>query len=485
MIDLCFVFWWSEVLSSQAGKTQRLVGTANYGVRQYNSYTIRYTVSDRKWHNDSATNTKRSSQLVGIFYSLLRDICTLKIKCPLNFFLKFIESITDAALCKHENDQTKKHHFTQSWRGNSTQFASAWHRMPLRFCHQPCKQEEISYKMHTDHKSQCERLNAVVPKLFNLLNSCQQVLVLAQYVLQERLLELGDLARLHFVQVSPHTSINDCYLLFNGHWSWKIKAYIQKYIRQLVEWIHFLKEMPPKGNSILDSQYCPCLRSSVRRTPRFSSCWVAASKSEPNWAKAATSRYWASSSFMVPATWWWTQVNKSESKIFIVTKARKWVITNKANLLHGPGLGSRSDTWHGQTDVDGGTNTLVEQLSLQEDLSEKAAFSIWFRILFGTKRVNKSHAHLSVRDGDDISWNVGWHVTSLCLDNGKGCKGAAAKVVIHLSSSLQQTGMQVEDVSWVSLATRGTTEQQGHLTVGDGLRKDNTQVWIYLQAKLC
>ena len=48
--------------------------------------------------------------------------------------------------------------------------------------------------------------------------------------------------------------------------------------------------------------YCPCLRSSVSLTPLLRSCWVAASRSEPNWAKAATSRYWASSSFMEPAT---------------------------------------------------------------------------------------------------------------------------------------------------------------------------------------
>uniref|UniRef100_A0A6B0UDC9 Putative secreted protein n=1 Tax=Ixodes ricinus TaxID=34613 RepID=A0A6B0UDC9_IXORI len=48
--------------------------------------------------------------------------------------------------------------------------------------------------------------------------------------------------------------------------------------------------------------YCPCLSSSVSLTPLFSSCWVAASRSDPNWAKAATSRYWANSSFMDPAT---------------------------------------------------------------------------------------------------------------------------------------------------------------------------------------
>lgn len=83
-----------------------------------------------------------------------------------------------------------------------------------------------------------------------------------------------------------------------------------------------------------------------------------------------------------------------------------------------------------------------------------------------------THAHLSVCDGDDVSWNVGGHVTSLCLDDGKSSEGATAKVVVHLCSSLQQTGMQVEDISRISLTTRGTTEQQGHLTVGHSLDKN-------------
>ena len=43
-------------------------------------------------------------------------------------------------------------------------------------------------------------------------------------------------------------------------------------------------------------------KSSVRRWPLERSCWVEASISEPNWAKAATSRYWAKSNFMVPET---------------------------------------------------------------------------------------------------------------------------------------------------------------------------------------
>ena len=55
-------------------------------------------------------------------------------------------------------------------------------------------------------------------------------------------------------------------------------------------------------SSMVSGLYCGCFRSSVRRAPRASSFWVEASRSEPNLAKAAISRYWASSPLMVPAT---------------------------------------------------------------------------------------------------------------------------------------------------------------------------------------
>lgn len=88
--------------------------------------------------------------------------------------------------------------------------------MPQRFCHQPCNEEQIEMYCNQCTKN---KESAIALEMLNSLNICQQVLVLAQYVLQERLLKLGDLAWLHFVQVSPHTSINDCYLFFNSHWS--------------------------------------------------------------------------------------------------------------------------------------------------------------------------------------------------------------------------------------------------------------------------
>ncbi len=61
------------------------------------------------------------------------------------------------------------------------------------------------------------------------------------------------------------------------------------------------------------------------------------------------------------------------------------------NLFHGLELGSRTDTRHGKTDVDSGSDTLVEQFSLQEDLA--------------------------VGDGNDVGGNIGRHVTTLGLND--------------------------------------------------------------------
>ena len=113
------------------------------------------------------------------------------------------------------------------------------------------------------------------------------------------------------------------------------------------------------------------------------------------------------------------------------------------DLLHGLGLGSGADTGHRETDIDGRSDTLVEQLSLQEDLA--------------------------VSDGDDIGGDVGGHVTGLGLNDGQGGEGATSHGVGHLGSTLKQPGVEVEDITGVSLTAWGTPEQQRHLPVGDGL----------------
>jgi hypothetical protein len=113
------------------------------------------------------------------------------------------------------------------------------------------------------------------------------------------------------------------------------------------------------------------------------------------------------------------------------------------HLLHTLNLGSGTDTGHRQTDRNSRALALVEQLRLQEDLA--------------------------VSDGNHVGRNVGRHITSLGLDHGQGSEGAEVAGLAHLGSALQKTGVQVEDVTRVGLTSRGTSEQKGHLTVGDGL----------------
>lgn len=131
----------------------------------------------------------------------------------------------------------------------------------------------------------------------------------------------------------------------------------------------------------------------------------------------------------------------SESSNFTVLSQEQ--LQGTSDLLHGLDLGSGTDTGHRKTDVNGGTDTLVEEFGFQENLA--------------------------VGDGNNIGWNVGGDIATLGLDNGQSSKGTTTVLVVHLGSTLEETGVQVENVTGVGLTTRGTTEQQRHLTVSDGL----------------
>lgn len=67
-----------------------------------------------------------------------------------------------------------------------------------------------------------------------------------------------------------------------------------------------------------------------------------------------------------------------------------------SDLLHGLDLGSRADTGDGETDVNGGADTLVEEFSLQEDLT--------------------------ISDGNNVGGDVSGHITSLSLNDGESCE---------------------------------------------------------------
>lgn len=107
------------------------------------------------------------------------------------------------------------------------------------------------------------------------------------------------------------------------------------------------------------------------------------------------------------------------------------------HLLHRLSLRSRADTRHRKTDVDGWSDTLVEELSLEEDLA--------------------------VRDGDDISRDVGGYIASLCLDDRQSCERAAAERLVHLGSTFEKTRVEIEDIAWTECVIYGRIFATRHL----------------------
>ena len=112
-------------------------------------------------------------------------------------------------------------------------------------------------------------------------------------------------------------------------------------------------------------------------------------------------------------------------------------------LFHGLNLGGGTDTRHGKTDIDSGTDTLMEELGLEEDLT--------------------------IGNGDDISGDIGGHITSLGLNDGEGGEGSSTVVLVHLSCALKETRVKIEDITWVSLTTGRSSEKEGHLSVSNSL----------------
>ena len=113
------------------------------------------------------------------------------------------------------------------------------------------------------------------------------------------------------------------------------------------------------------------------------------------------------------------------------------------DLLHGLDLGGGADAGHGETDVDGGADALVEELGLEEDLA--------------------------VGDGDHVGGDVGGHVAGLGLDDGEGGEGAATEVVGASWRRARGGGSGGRRRHRGRPHDRGATEEEGHLAVGDGL----------------
>ena len=126
-----------------------------------------------------------------------------------------------------------------------------------------------------------------------------------------------------------------------------------------------------------------------------------------------------------------------------LTVLGKLELEGSSDLLHGLDLGGGSDTGDGESDVNGGADTLEEELGLKENLT--------------------------VGNGDNVGGDICGHITSLGLNNGQGGQRTTTVRCVHLGSALKETRMEIEDITGVSLTTRGSSEEEGHLSVSDGL----------------
>jgi hypothetical protein len=106
-------------------------------------------------------------------------------------------------------------------------------------------------------------------------------------------------------------------------------------------------------------------------------------------------------------------------------------------------LSSGAHTRHRETNVNGRSNTLVEEFGLQENLT--------------------------ICNRNDVGWDIGRHITTLGLDDGQSSQGSTTVLVAHLGGTFEETRVKVENVTGVGLTSGRTTEKERHLTVCDGL----------------
>ena len=106
-------------------------------------------------------------------------------------------------------------------------------------------------------------------------------------------------------------------------------------------------------------------------------------------------------------------------------------------------MSSRSDSADRQTDVDGGSDTFIEQLSFQEDLS--------------------------VSDGDDVSGDISGHITSLGFNDRQSSHGSSTEVLVKFGSSFKKSRVQIKHITRVSLSSGRSSQKQRHLSVGNSL----------------
>src|SRR6185312_14126570 len=76
---------------------------------------------------------------------------------------------------------------------------------------------------------------------------------------------------------------------------------------------------------------------------------------------------------------------------------------------------------------------------------------------------------LAVRDRDDVRRDIGGDVVRLRLDDRQRGQRAAAILLVQAGGTLQEAGVQVEDIARIRLAARRAAQQQGDLAVCPGV----------------
>src|SRR5664279_280517 len=126
-----------------------------------------------------------------------------------------------------------------------------------------------------------------------------------------------------------------------------------------------------------------------------------------------------------------------------LTVGRQVQTQRAGDLPHRLDLRGTTDPGDRDAHVDGGPDARVEQVALQEALP--------------------------VGDRDDVRRGVRRDVTGLGLDDRQPGHRAGAQLVVQLGATLQQPGVQVEDVTRVGLAAGRAAQQQRDRAVGLGL----------------
>jgi len=115
------------------------------------------------------------------------------------------------------------------------------------------------------------------------------------------------------------------------------------------------------------------------------------------------------------------------------------ILNATTDQLHQFTLGTRTYSTNGQTTVNTGPNTFIKQLL--------------------------THVNLPVGDGNDIGGNELGNVTINGLNNRKASTTTVTKQHTHLTTTLKQTGMHVENIGGKGVSTRNLTYNQRNLSI--------------------